>query len=290
LITDETASDPDEINSIARGMTSLVEIATNILPAPVRARAVTLADTILERTALEDPRIAPLFGNMTDEQAHVHFGEDDLLPARLHRTSVRLFHAWKVMKIRECLGDRLASARILDVGDSDGLLLRDLGKDSVGYNISETAIRNIRANGIEAILGDADSLPFADGSFDVVLCFETLEHIESQHAALLELARVCQPGGTCFVSIPWIPRTVLHPRDPRLARGQQHVFELSPADFASLATHTPFRLVSEDVCRLFASPRGPIEHLFLWCFRHQHLIGGTFRAFQFFELKRPDDR
>jgi SAM-dependent methyltransferase len=258
------------------------------LPAPIRRhlRIVELADRIVERSALQDPALAPLFASMSDEQAFRHFGEEELLPDRVYRTVVRLFHAWKVKTIRERLGDRLDEARVLDVGDTDGLLLRGLGKDGTGFNISDAAITNIRANGVEAVQGDAHALPFETGSFDVVTCFETLEHVESQHAALLELARVCRPGGTCFVSIPWLPRTVVHARNPAVPRGQDHVFELSPGDFAALVTHTPFDVVFEDVCRVFLRPRGVRERLLLWFNRKEHIVAGTFRAFQFFELAR----
>jgi len=245
-----------------------------------------LADRIIERTARRDPELAPLFDLVTDEQARVHFGEEELLETRHYRSVIRLFHAWKLKTIRARLGSSLAAARILDVGDSDGLLLRDLGKQGTGLNLSVAAIRNIRSNGIEAVQGDAHHLPFPDESFDVVLCFETLEHVESQHAALLELHRVCRPGGRCFVTVPWVPRTAVQPLSPDAPRGRDHAFELDRDDLAALVTHTPFHLVYEDVCRLFVRPRGLAERLFLWRHRRDHLVAGTFRAFQLFELAR----
>jgi SAM-dependent methyltransferase len=249
----------------------------------------TIADRIIERTASADPAVASGYDLISDEQARTHFGDEEILDSRHFRSATRLFHAWKLKTIRERLGASLADARILDVGDSDGLLLRDLGKSGTGFNVSPAVIRNITANGIEAVHGDAHELPFADASFDVVLCFQTLEHIESQHAALLELARVCRPGGRCFVSIPWVPKTVVHPRNVAAPRGQDHVFELSPDDFAALVTHTPFRLVFSDVCRLFDGKRGLVEEAFLWRHRNDHIVAGTFRAFQFFELERTTD-
>jgi SAM-dependent methyltransferase len=270
--------------------------ARRVVPAAVRRRARGLlppddrvADALIERSARFNPELAPLYDLISDDEARLHFGEHEPLEARHHRSGIRLFHAWKVKTMRAQLGTTLEDAVVLDVGDTDGLLLRDLGKRGIGFNLSDAAIRNITANGIEAVQGDAHSLPFPAGSFDVVLCFETLEHVESQHAVLLELARVCRPGGRCFVSIPWVPRTVVHPIASDGERGQQHVFELSRDDFAALVTHTPFRLVYEDVCRLFAQPRGPVERLYLWRHRKEHIVTGSFRAFQFFELERLDD-
>jgi 2-polyprenyl-3-methyl-5-hydroxy-6-metoxy-1,4-benzoquinol methylase len=45
-------------------------------------------------------------------------------------------------------------------------------------------------------------LPFADHSFDVVLCTEVLEHVPDPAVVVAELARVTKPGGRVIVSIP----------------------------------------------------------------------------------------
>jgi len=49
---------------------------------------------------------------------------------------------------------------------------------------------------------DEAPYPFDDGSFDVVVCLETLEHIEAQARAVGELHRVLAPGGRLLVSVP----------------------------------------------------------------------------------------
>lgn len=49
---------------------------------------------------------------------------------------------------------------------------------------------------------DATRLPFADHSFDKVICSEVLEHIPDYHAVLTEIARVLKPGGLLAVSVP----------------------------------------------------------------------------------------
>ena len=45
-------------------------------------------------------------------------------------------------------------------------------------------------------------LPYADNSFDVVICNHVLEHIFETESALRELQRVTAPGGYCIVSVP----------------------------------------------------------------------------------------
>lgn len=46
------------------------------------------------------------------------------------------------------------------------------------------------------------SLPFADGSFDHVICSEVLEHIHDYQSVLREIHRVLKPGGLFAVSVP----------------------------------------------------------------------------------------
>jgi SAM-dependent methyltransferase len=48
----------------------------------------------------------------------------------------------------------------------------------------------------------ADRLPFADGTIATVLCSEVLEHLEDDHGALGEIARVLKPGGSAVLTVP----------------------------------------------------------------------------------------
>ncbi|ANW65306.1 methyltransferase [Mycobacterium sp. djl-10] len=58
----------------------------------------------------------------------------------------------------------------------------------------------------EAVAGDALALPYADGTFDVVIASEILEHVPADEAAIAELVRVLKVGGTLAVTVPrWLP-------------------------------------------------------------------------------------
>lgn len=48
--------------------------------------------------------------------------------------------------------------------------------------------------------GDAHTLPFADDSFDTVLCTEVLEHLVEPQRAIDEIFRVLKPGGTLLLT------------------------------------------------------------------------------------------
>jgi SAM-dependent methyltransferase len=52
------------------------------------------------------------------------------------------------------------------------------------------------------IHGNTFQLPFADATFDKVICSEVMEHVHDYRAAARELARVTRPGGRLAITIP----------------------------------------------------------------------------------------
>jgi SAM-dependent methyltransferase len=60
-----------------------------------------------------------------------------------------------------------------------------------------------------AVVGDATSLPFPDGSFDKVIAAEVLEHLPADQTAMNEIARILRPGGMAAVTVPaWLPERI----------------------------------------------------------------------------------
>jgi SAM-dependent methyltransferase len=55
-----------------------------------------------------------------------------------------------------------------------------------------------------AVLADTLALPFAPGSFSLVLSQETVEHVADPFQAVREMARVLAPGGTLYLQAPFI--------------------------------------------------------------------------------------
>jgi SAM-dependent methyltransferase len=68
----------------------------------------------------------------------------------------------------------------------------------MGYDYASVDLRNQRA----MVHGDLCRLPFASGSFDVVVCFHVLEHIPADRDAVRELARVVGTTGEAIVVVP----------------------------------------------------------------------------------------
>lgn len=59
-----------------------------------------------------------------------------------------------------------------------------------------------RGKSFALLQADALRLPFADGTFDKVICAEVLEHLADYDTALREIARVLRPGGIFAASVP----------------------------------------------------------------------------------------
>jgi SAM-dependent methyltransferase len=89
--------------------------------------------------------------------------------------------------------------RILDVGcgtgESAARAASVLGAAVVGLDQSERMVELTRARGIEAVVGDVQDLPFADGEFDAVTASWMLYHVPDLDRGLAEIARVLRPSG-----------------------------------------------------------------------------------------------
>jgi 2-polyprenyl-3-methyl-5-hydroxy-6-metoxy-1,4-benzoquinol methylase len=58
-------------------------------------------------------------------------------------------------------------------------------------------------------VSDVTSLPFADASFDCVICSEVLEHIPAHEQAMREIIRVLKPGQSLVISVPrYLPERI----------------------------------------------------------------------------------
>ncbi|MEA2173244.1 MAG: hypothetical protein QOD00_836 [Blastocatellia bacterium] len=96
-------------------------------------------------------------------------------------------------------------ARILDVGCGTGANLELLAQygDAEGVDISADALAFCRARGLEKVrLGAAETLPYEDGSFDLVTALDVVEHLDDDVAGLREMRRVLRPGGRALLFVP----------------------------------------------------------------------------------------
>lgn len=98
------------------------------------------------------------------------------------------------------LGD-LRGLDILDAGCGVGAFSEPLVAANTvhGVDFSAKSLEYAAARGLKAQVGDLAALPFAAGSFDLVLCIGVIQLIDDHLTVLRELARVTRPGGTLLV-------------------------------------------------------------------------------------------
>ena len=128
--------------------------------------------------------------------------------------------------------------RVLDVacGEGYGAALLALGAAHVtGVDVSPASIEHARRTyagvpNLEFVPASCASLPLDPASFDLVVSFETLEHIHEQEAFLAEVARVLKPDGVLVLSCP----NRLEYSDKRAFANEFHVKELYREELAAL--------------------------------------------------------
>jgi SAM-dependent methyltransferase len=95
--------------------------------------------------------------------------------------------------------------RVLDLGCRDGALTSHYlpGNHVVGVDIDRRALATAAERGVHTVWADLDQpLPFDDGSFDVVVAGEVLEHLRFPEQILQEARRVLGAGGVLVGSVP----------------------------------------------------------------------------------------
>jgi ubiquinone/menaquinone biosynthesis C-methylase UbiE len=140
-------------------------------------------------------------------------------------------------------GALVQGKQVLDVASGSGIgthyLLCAGARSCLGFDIDREAIEYARAaySDCRFTQCEATRLCLADASVDVVVSFETIEHIKDQKAFLLECRRVLRPGGVFVCSTP----------NRTLARWGEdnpfHLRELTVAQFNDLVA-----AVFTDVC------------------------------------------
>ena len=127
--------------------------------------------------------------------------------------------------------------RILDAGCGTGRNLIEFGPlgDARGIDSSPEAIEFCRRRGVlGATEGRLESLPFDDGSFDLILATDVLEHIEDDQSVMRELRRVAAPGACLLATVPayrwlWSQHDDAHHHFRRYTlRDQQYVVQQAP--------------------------------------------------------------
>lgn len=137
--------------------------------------------------------------------------------------------------------------RVLDLGCGSGYgsatLLRGGAELVLGVDVAPEAVAYARdeygSDRAAFLAGDARRVPFADGSFDRIACFELIEHVEEPELLLREAARLLKEHGLLVVSTP---NARTYRKEPGLEPNPFHVREYELEEFRDMLTRR-FRYV-----------------------------------------------
>ena len=99
----------------------------------------------------------------------------------------------------------LAGRRILDAGCGVGTYVAAFRRYTgavYGLDLDAEKVAQAAAHLPGLVVASVDALPFAAGSFDLVLSHEVLEHVADDRAAVAEAVRVLRPGGRLAIYVP----------------------------------------------------------------------------------------
>jgi SAM-dependent methyltransferase len=147
------------------------------------------------------------------------------------------FFAYRYERLRYQIAGLTCTGKVLDIGCGRQPLRAFLDADCeyIGLDYPQTGEPYETRPGIH---GDAQSLPFPDGTFDTVVCLEVLEHVLNPDAALNEARRVLKPEGHLLLSTPFLYPIHDAPSDFRrwTAHGLEAMAQSSGLQVESLRT------------------------------------------------------
>lgn len=119
-------------------------------------------------------------------------------------------HWWyreRRFRLNEFLQKLEPKSKLLDIGPAGGaqtiMALNRFGEDNtVALEYNFVAAKHCAAKIPLTINGDGSKIPLKSETIDVVICMDTLEHIQDDYAVLREIKRVLKPHGLLFISVP----------------------------------------------------------------------------------------
>tara|TARA_R110002110_G_scaffold415765_2_gene655174 strand:- start:21585 stop:22367 length:783 start_codon:yes stop_codon:yes gene_type:complete len=105
-----------------------------------------------------------------------------------------------------------ASDTVIDVGCGDGGFIGFcarqgaevifVDRDAEKVAATEARVKPSGAHAYRAIVSDCDPIPLEDGTGDLVICTEVLEHVADPAQFLAELVRITKPGSRLLITVP----------------------------------------------------------------------------------------
>ena len=210
-----------------------------------------------------------------------------------------LSHADFITRLVEL--DKRSSLRLLDIGCGGGLFLgqqpRNEKQDLFRIDLSLVAAQHGKKRDLQNIIvADAKKLPYGDGSFDVIVASDILEHMEEEASVLADWHRALHADGQIFVFVPafrflWSQHDEFNEHFRRYTRGElvtlleKNGFAVTRSSYWNILLFLPILLVRafQIAFRIkqkshFPHPPSLINNLFLLMFRFENRFLSHFNA------------
>jgi SAM-dependent methyltransferase len=128
----------------------------------------------------------------------------------------------------------VAGRDVVDIACGEGYgtaaLQRAGARTTIGIDVAEEAVSHAKKKyGIDARCGSAEAIPLPDNSVDLVVSFETIEHVPEPLSFLNECARILRLDGMLIMSTPNV--NIYH---DRVSKNPFHCSEMKFDEFSSL--------------------------------------------------------
>ena len=197
-------------------------------------------------------RLEAIVPNIGDQYSTVKLDTPYLI------ANVRYLHAFQISLIDDLLNGNKKTT-IVDIGDSSGTHLQyilglhpDKAIECLSVNVDPEAVDKIRLKGLNAVCARAEDLDNYSIQADIVLCFETLEHLMDPCGFLHGLSKETH-AKYLVITVPFLRCSrvglhhIRHERTGDCTAENTHIFELSPDDWALIIKHSGWSIKARRV-------------------------------------------
>lgn len=158
------------------------------------------------------------------------FTGERMIPDNNKNDNIYFEHMSRYIFANQFVKEKIVLDIACGVGYGSSHLLSKGAKKVIGVDISQEAIdyakKQYQNEKIEFLQGDATNIPLENDTIDVIVSFETIEHLKNQEKFLREVKRVLKNNGLFIISSP---NSLVAPK------GNTHHFkEFTPTEFRNI--------------------------------------------------------